>query len=131
MEYKTKKDHLQTISILARDWNRNRGKYAFLKTMIVSERPPEINHTMNITMNRLGHFYICVSISLDVSDNQDSVKGKVILLDPGVRTFMTGYDPNGQIVEWVTVISTRYLDYQRDMINYKKTRIWRSDEKIN
>ncbi|CAG8463321.1 31690_t:CDS:2 [Racocetra persica] len=95
MKYKTKKDRSQTISILARDWNRNRGKYAFLKTVIMSERPPEINHTVNITMNRLEYFYMCVSIPLNVSDNQDSIKGKVISLDPGVHTFMTGYDPNG------------------------------------
>ncbi|CAG8723819.1 1168_t:CDS:2, partial [Dentiscutata heterogama] len=121
MKYKTKKDRSQTISILARDWNRKKGKYAFLKTVIVSERPPEINHTVNITMNRLGHFYMCVSIPLDVSDNQDGVKGKVISLDPGVRTFMTGYDPNGRIVEWgngdlnkIFRLSKRYDKLQKD-----------------
>ncbi|CAG8674030.1 16706_t:CDS:2, partial [Funneliformis caledonium] len=27
------------------DWNRNRGEYAFLKSIITSERPPEINNT--------------------------------------------------------------------------------------
>ncbi|CAG8607104.1 9496_t:CDS:2 [Racocetra persica] len=100
MKYKTKKDRLQTISILARDWNRNRGEYAFLKTVIVSKRPPEINHTVNVIMNRLGHFYMCISIPLNISNNQDGVKGKVISLDPGVHTFMTGYDPNGRVVEW-------------------------------
>lgn len=121
MKYKTKKDRSQTISILARDWNRNRGEYAFLKTVIVSERPPEINHTVNVTMNRLGHFYMCVSIPLDVSDNQDGVKGKVISLDPGVRTFMTGYDPNGRVVEWgngdlnkIFRLSKRYDKLQKD-----------------
>ncbi|CAG8553790.1 11065_t:CDS:2 [Funneliformis mosseae] len=31
--------------ILTRDWNRNRGEYAFPKSIITSERPPEINNT--------------------------------------------------------------------------------------
>ncbi|CAG8804179.1 8490_t:CDS:1, partial [Racocetra persica] len=121
MKYKTKKDCSQTISILARDWNKNRGEYVFLKTVTVLERPPEINHTMNITMNRLGHFYIYVSISLDISDNQDGVKGKVILLDPGICTFITGYDPNDQIVEWgngnlnkIFRLSKKYDKLQKD-----------------
>ncbi|CAG8621943.1 10707_t:CDS:1, partial [Scutellospora calospora] len=101
MKYKLKKDRSQTISILARDWKRNRGEYAFLKTIITSEiPPPKINSTVNITMDRLGHFYLCVSVPLDIVDNQDDVWGKMISLDLGVRTFMTGYDPEGRIVKW-------------------------------
>lgn len=57
----------------------------------------EINNTVNITMNHLGHFYLCVSVLLDIIDNQDDVRGKVISLDPGV---MTGYDPDGQLIKW-------------------------------
>ncbi|RHZ83686.1 hypothetical protein Glove_88g28 [Diversispora epigaea] len=63
MKYKSKKDRSQTISILARDWNRDRG------------------------------------VSFRCHRNQEDVKGKVISLDPGVRTLMTCYDPKGQIVE--------------------------------
>ncbi|UZO15911.1 uncharacterized protein OCT59_007320 [Rhizophagus irregularis] len=57
----------------------------------------EINNTVNITMNHLGHFYLCVSVLLDIIGNQDDVRGKVISLDPGV---MTGYDPDGQLIKW-------------------------------
>ncbi|CAG8439329.1 6553_t:CDS:2 [Diversispora eburnea] len=49
-------------------------------------------------MNRLGHFYICVPVPLDVIDNQEYVKGKVISLDPDIRTFITCYDPEGQMI---------------------------------
>ncbi|CAG8501617.1 14975_t:CDS:2 [Funneliformis caledonium] len=27
-------------------------------------------------MNHLGHFYLCVSVPLDIIDNQDDVRGK-------------------------------------------------------
>ena len=121
MKYRSKKDRTQTISILARDWNRNSGEYAFLKSIITSERPPEINNTVNITMNHLGHFYSRVSAPLDIIDNQDDVRGKVISLDPGVRTFMTGYDPDGQLIEWgngdidkVFKLSKKYDKLQSD-----------------
>jgi len=100
MKYRSKKDRIQTISILARDWNRNRGEYAFLKDIVTSEQSLKVNNMVNITMNHLGHFYLCVSVPLDIIDNQDDVRGKVISLDPGVRTFMTGYDPDGQLIEW-------------------------------
>jgi len=121
MKYRSKKDRTQTISILARDWNRVSGQYAFLKSIITSEQPPEINNTVNITMNHLGHFYLCVSIPLNIIDNQNNVCGKVISLDPGVRTFMTGYDPDGQLIEWgngdidkVFKLSKKYDKLQSD-----------------
>ena len=72
-------------------------------------------------MNHLGHFYLCVSIPLDIIDNQDDVSGKAISLDPGVHTFMTGYDPNGQLIEWdngdidkVFKLSKKYDKLQSD-----------------
>ncbi|CAG8493167.1 106_t:CDS:1, partial [Scutellospora calospora] len=50
------------------------GEYAFLKTIITSEiPPPKINSTVNITMDCLGHFYLCVSVPLDIVNNQDNV----------------------------------------------------------
>src|SRR6185312_2996935 len=71
MKYRSKKDRIQTISILARDWNRNRGEYAFLKDIVTSEQSLKVNNMVNITMNHLGHFYLCVSVPLDIIDNQD------------------------------------------------------------
>ncbi len=50
-------------------------------------------------MNHLEHFYLYISISLNIIDNQDNVSKKVISLDSGVCTFMTDYDSDGQLIE--------------------------------
>ncbi|CAG8768560.1 14952_t:CDS:1, partial [Cetraspora pellucida] len=45
MKHKSKKDRHQSISILARDWNRVRGEFAFLKNIITSQKLPMIDNT--------------------------------------------------------------------------------------
>ena len=55
-------------------------------------------------MNKLGMWFLCIPLPLSVSENQAPVDevwtDGVIALDPGVRTFVTGYDPSGGVCEW-------------------------------
>ncbi|KAK9386276.1 hypothetical protein V1515DRAFT_605035 [Lipomyces mesembrius] len=46
--------------------------------------------------SRLGHFYLCVPGSLGVGGGPGF--RRVISLDPGIRRFMTGYTPDGEVV---------------------------------
>ena len=70
--------------------------------------PTKLVYDTRLQRTKLGTFYICILKPLDIrSDNQapkkgDNGEGKVIALDPGVRTFMTGYDPDGFFTEWGT-----------------------------
>ncbi|RIA80133.1 hypothetical protein C1645_839246 [Glomus cerebriforme] len=61
-------------------------------TGIKSSRPIplELGYDSRLIMNRLGPFI--------VSEGQRSTR--LISLDPGVRTFITGYSPDGYTVEW-------------------------------
>ncbi|RHZ69467.1 hypothetical protein Glove_283g108 [Diversispora epigaea] len=52
---------------------------------------PLVSNIVNITMNRLGHFYICVPVPLDVIDNQEDVKGKKDKSLSGVTETLTGF----------------------------------------
>jgi len=52
---------------------------------------------VRISRTRSGEYY--ASIPVRSTGGKESAPG-VIALDPGVRTFMTGYDPSGKIVEW-------------------------------
>jgi putative transposase len=47
--------------------------------------------------NCYSHFYLCIPKKLDKLNGPS--QSKVIAFDPGMRTFCTGYDPNGIIVE--------------------------------
>ncbi|KAK9327697.1 hypothetical protein V1520DRAFT_348201 [Lipomyces starkeyi] len=44
-----------------------------------------------------GHYYVCVHMILQVHEAPSS--GRLISLDPGVWTFITGYSPDGEVVE--------------------------------
>src|SRR5205809_5070781 len=75
-----------------------------------SEQIPEkMEYDCRLTINRLGEFYLCIPRPLEIkADNQgpkfsvvEEKKGAgIISLDPGVRTFMTGYNPSGEAIEW-------------------------------
>ncbi len=51
-------------------------------------------------MNHLKYFYLYISVSLNIIDNQDDVNEKVISLDSDVYIFMTDYNSDGQLIEW-------------------------------
>jgi hypothetical protein len=60
---------------------------------------------LDSSKKRYGHFYLCISKNLDKYNGPSQNKG--IAFDPRMRTFCTGYDPDGIIVE---VRKIRYLE---------------------
>ncbi len=107
MSFRSRKAEAQSIAILAKHYNRKRGKYAWIKHIKAHQPlPAEINYDSRLLRTRLGHYYLCLPLPLDAQESKgaggrasDPLAG-VLALDPGVRTFMTGYDPTGQVVEW-------------------------------
>src|SRR6185369_8669496 len=109
LKFRSKKDKSQSIVILSRDWGRKSGEFFFLKGIKSSEEIPEIKYDCRLTVNRLGEFYLCIPKPLEIrADNQgpkfsvaeENRGAGIISLDPGVRTFMTGYNPSGEAIEW-------------------------------
>ena len=111
LKYRSKRDEQESIVIHKKHWAHQRGLYAFLHTIHAPERlPTELGGDSRLIRTRLNHWYLCVPHTKDLihvspSENQAERKGdqipegEVIALDPGVRTFMTGYDPGGAVWE--------------------------------
>ncbi|KAK9262605.1 putative transposase DNA-binding domain-containing protein, partial [Lipomyces tetrasporus] len=88
-------EHCDTSSALV----LSEGKYAFLRKPKSTEPlPHDLNYDSRLVYQRTtDHYYLCVPMPLRVLDGPSS--GRLISLDPGVRTFLTGYSPDGEAIE--------------------------------
>ena len=95
MTFKSKK-RSQSIEIRAqRQFNVTRGAYKFLSEIRLTEELPELKHDIKIQMTTDKSFYMI--IPMDVVRNDTQVPHRIISIDPGIRTLMTGYTPDGFI----------------------------------
>jgi putative transposase len=108
LKFRSKKDASQSIVFLAKHWSHKRGAFANVAgaTFRSHEKLPEtLEYDSRMITNQLGQFHLCVPRPLSVRSEVEAPtvkddRGGVISLDPGVRTFMTGYDPSGKFAEW-------------------------------
>jgi transposase len=59
--------------------------------------PDKLEYDARLVRKRYGHFYLCIPKKLGKYNGPS--QNKVIAFDPGMRTFFTGYDSDGIIVE--------------------------------
>jgi putative transposase len=110
VQYRSRKVGPWTCTIRARDMERQTGVYSFLpglyarawtRTRKKRTPPPEIKHSVKITVDRLSRWYICIPIPVTtVGENQAHEGKSVAAIDPGVRTFATVYGTDNQLTEW-------------------------------
>lgn len=98
LRFKSRKDGGNVISVRSRNLNRNKGAYSFLKNIKTAEFVDFslVKNQVRIIQDDYGYCYICIPRVKVVNDNQvgnRSSVSNVISLDPGVRTFLTGFDP--------------------------------------
>ena len=108
MKFRSKKNETESIAIEGRVWKNNTfyptffGKHKLKASEVL---PDTINYDFRISRNRLGEFFICIPLPLEVrSENQAPAIPKseegIIAIDPGVRTFCSCYSPSGNTFEW-------------------------------
>ena len=107
IKFRSKKALQESVVVHHKFYKAKSGHFAFIKNMQTSsdKLPPLIFYDSRLVRTRLGEYYMCIPEPLDIKgENQAPVlkagQSGVISLDPGVRTFMTGFDPAGYIYEF-------------------------------
>ena len=106
IQFKSKKDEIIkgiSLSILAKYWNVKGGFFSdiFNKDKIrTNETLPEIMmYTSRLLKTPTNKYFI--SIPLPLNENQVMVEEEnMLFIDPGSKSFITGYDPSGKIIVW-------------------------------
>ena len=109
MKYRSKKSESESVVIHSKHWKKA-GVFhprAFGKDPIKASEPlpDKLGYDCRLQRTRLGEFYLCLLMPLEIrSENQapqwKSNEDGILSLDPGVRTFSTGYSPSGIAFEW-------------------------------
>ena len=89
----------ETITIQSKHWGR--GEQKFLVSEFKSREGPiskTVDTAVTITLSRIGWYFSFSNKS--VVETSQYAPHEVVALDPGVRTFMTGYFSDGMVIEW-------------------------------
>jgi putative transposase len=101
IHFKKKKAPSDSIAIFAKNYKAKGVIFPtfFGKEPIKSaeELPDKLEYDARLARKRYGHFYLC--IPKKPGKYNGPLQNKVIAFDPGMKTFCTGYDPDGMIVE--------------------------------
>ena len=105
-KFRTRRDRFQSVRVPSRNWGvHSRGYFAdvFHASKLRSREslPSRLQCDSKILKDRLGRYFIAMpeSIKSKKKHSPEPAKHSTIALDPGVRTFMTGYDADGFVLE--------------------------------
>ena len=103
MRFKSRKHPTQCLVILKKHWGHKKGAYAFLQSISSSEPIPRVLPHDTRIVKKNGVFWLklaqCSPLSRD-DNTENQGRRSVVALDPGIRSFMTGYDPDGYAFEF-------------------------------
>lgn len=102
-KFRSRNDPTQCISVLKKHWGRERGHFYPIfnkdKLKCEAELPSKLPCDSRLIKTRLGEYYLCIPEEITSHPTINTTE-RVLSVDPGVRTFMTGYDIGGNIHEW-------------------------------
>jgi putative transposase len=129
MKLKKKKNKSNSFAIKPDDFNKNTIPFSgtwhanldLKKDEIEwTNGKPEISKTIRVQYERLiDRWTINVPYEKETKGEKDGI-GEVIALDPGIRCFMTGYDPEGNVIEFGKNEYKRFERLRGHIETYKK-----------
>jgi putative transposase len=101
LKYISKKHDSQSLSVLSKKWNKPKNFYSRIynpEGLKSSEPLPEtLDYSSRLIKTRTNKYLLCIPKPLELqSENQ--AHNNMIFIDPGVRDFLTCYDPSGKII---------------------------------
>jgi transposase len=104
IQFKTLKEQSRkntSISVLSKKWNKKKNFYTdvFNPSRMKSHEalPDKLDYTSRLIRTPLNQYFISVPRPLDMKCENQAPDKRIISIDPGVRTFLTCYDPSGQV----------------------------------
>lgn len=92
-----------SLSILKKKWNKKKTFYSeiFKPINLKSHEPlpDELPADSRLVKSQTKEYFISIPENRKVGDNQAN-KNSMIFLDPGVKNFVVGYDPEGKCITW-------------------------------
>lgn len=124
VSFRSRKNPRQTLFIRSESINCEAIFPRILGKMKFAEQPPsEIKHDCRLVLEDNYRWYVVILVECETVE-APRTKGKAISIDPGVRTFLTGYCEKG-IVEIGQDAQTRIISlcFQLDRMQRKMTKV--------
>jgi len=122
-----KKKNTQSITIRQKHFNRKSGAYAWIMDLVTRE-PLSYDHDIRILKDSVGDYFFCIVKNKKFRRERQARKFKksnmegIVSLDPGIRTFLTAYDPGRKTVlhigKEIDKMIEKYLE-RIDILNQK------------
>lgn len=102
LEFRTKKKYKKQVSmsVLAKKWNRPKNFYSsiFKPKNLKSSEPlhEKLDYTCRLIKTMEQHYYLAIPKPLDIRSENQAPDNSMIFMDPGVKNFITAYDPSGK-----------------------------------
>jgi hypothetical protein len=100
MTFKAKTDASMSLPLLKKHWKDGVYFQRFLHGQLKGHEPlpAQLECDAKLVKTRINDFFACIPTTRpELKQVPWAYEGSCIALDPGVRTFLTGYDPSGRI----------------------------------